>query len=173
MLRELTNSQWPQRNSLHDYCDRKHTSNGVCFFALGVCCSTKSELVSANAGVMTKIVLLALVLVNTLGLLLCDDTNNTNTANPSMANATANAMIVNGNVMLDANGNPVANANMAPGANANFGVSNSTQANTAYPPTGVNTRSTTGNSAGTGQSTGGNTAGTDTGNIAPVTTPRR
>ena len=172
MLRELTNSQWPQRNSLHDYCDRKHTSNGVCFFAPRVCCSTKIGTVAVNAGLMTKIVLLTLVLVNTLGLLLCDDTN-TNTANPAMANATANAMIVNGNVMLDMNGNPMVNTNMAVGANANFGLSNSTQANTAYPPTGANMSTTTGNSAGTGQSTGGNTAGTDTGNIAPVSTPRQ
>jgi len=122
---------------------------------------------------MTKIVLLTLVLVNTLGLFLCDDTNNTNTAEQSLANASANAMIVNGNTIVDANGNPIVNGNTAAGANANFGVSNSTQANTAYPPTGANMSTTTGNSAGTGQSTGGNTAGTDTGNIAPVSTPRQ
>jgi hypothetical protein len=128
-----------------------------------------------KTGLMTKIILLALLLLNALGLFICDDPANQNAANPAMANASvnSNAMIVNGNVMLDVNGNPVANSNMAAGANASFGISNSTQANTGYPPTGVNIGTSTGNSAGTGQSTGGNTAGTDTGNMAPSTTPRR
>jgi len=128
---------------------------------------------------MIKIILLTFVLINALGLMICDDPTNQNTANPALSNAVMNAnmtananlmMDANGNVVRDANGNPMM-ANTAVGANGNFGVSNSTQPSTSYPPTGVNPGTTsTGNSAG---GTGGNTAGPDAGNIAPMSTPRR
>ena len=133
---------------------------------------------------MTKIVLLTLLLVNALGLMICDDTTDQNGMNPA-ANAAVNANMLmsnanylvdaNGNVVLDANGNPMTvNGNTAMGANGNFGISNSTQPNTVYPPTGVNPgNSSAGNSAGTSRSMGGNTAGPDAGNLAPIGTPHR
>jgi hypothetical protein len=134
---------------------------------------------------MIKIVLLTLVLINALGLMICDDPTNQNSVDPSLANAAMNAnmLMANGNVMLDANGNPMrdangnplltANGNTSMGANGNFGISNSTQPSTANPPTGVNPGTSTGNTAGGVGSTGGNTTGPDAGNMAPVTTPRR
>ncbi|MFL6374600.1 MAG: hypothetical protein ACJ73D_08050 [Pyrinomonadaceae bacterium] len=108
---------------------------------------------------MIKIILLALVLLNTLGLLVCDDPTNQNSAASTASNASMNATVANANMGVN-------------GANGNLASSNSTAANAA-PPTGVNAPASA-NSAGTLPTsvTGGNTAGPDAGNMAPAGTPR-
>lgn len=100
---------------------------------------------------MKVILVAALALYVSFGMFVCDDPPNQNAANRAAVAAN-----------VSSNSNAAANANTITASGNAAGTSN------------ANGGSITGNSAGTGGavSGGGNTAGPDSGNLAPVFTPR-